>query len=230
MDETMDTNFLTLSLSSPSHHHAAVLPPPPLPLFTYPPLLPVAPEPVPPHSHHPTPRRPRRRQTGTPPPGKPATIPPPYPWAGDRRCAVLTLRQLHSKKIFLIGGDVQCKKCDGRYRIQYNLEDRFRKVADFVFENVEGMRQRAPKAWMSPALLNCELCKAECSVRPVISERKKNINWLFLLLGQTLGCCTLEQLKYFCKHTGNHRTGAKDRVLFLAYMGLCSQVDPDRAF
>ncbi|KAL1809528.1 hypothetical protein ACET3Z_026518 [Daucus carota] len=29
---------------------------------------------------------------------------------------------------------------------------------------------------------------------------------------QMLGCCTVEQLKYFCKHTKNHRTGAKDRV------------------
>jgi hypothetical protein len=45
-----------------------------------------------------------------------------------------------------------------------------------------------------------------------------------------LGCCTLDQLKYFCKHTKNHRTGAKDRVLFLAYLGLCKQLDPNGPF
>lgn len=40
------------------------------------------------------------------------------------------------------------------------------------------------------------------SVKP--SHRKKFINWLFLLLGQMLGYCTLQQLKYLFKHTKNH--------------------------
>ncbi|KAJ6365106.1 hypothetical protein OIU76_029972 [Salix suchowensis] len=70
----------------------------------------------------------------------------------------------------------------------------------------------------------------ENSAKPVIANKKRKINWLFLLLGQMLGCCTLDQLKYFCKHTKNHRTGAKDRVLFLAYLGLCKQLDPNGPF
>ncbi|KAG5588223.1 hypothetical protein H5410_048657 [Solanum commersonii] len=45
-----------------------------------------------------------------------------------------------------------------------------------------------------------------------------------------LGCCTLDELKFFCEHTDNHRTGAKDRVLFLAYLTLCRQVDPTGPF
>ncbi|WOH09609.1 hypothetical protein DCAR_0729067 [Daucus carota subsp. sativus] len=47
---------------------------------------------------------------------------------------------------------------------------------------------------------------------------------------QMLGCCTVEQLKYFCKHTKNHRTGAKDRVLYLTYLAICKQLDPKGPF
>ncbi|KAL4352204.1 hypothetical protein GQ457_06G007910 [Hibiscus cannabinus] len=51
-----------------------------------------------------------------------------------------------------------------------------------------------------------------------------------VLLGKMLGCCKLSELKYFCKHTKNHKTGAKDRVLYLTYMGLCKQLDPTGPF
>ncbi|THG02676.1 hypothetical protein TEA_012074 [Camellia sinensis var. sinensis] len=78
--------------------------------------------------------------------------------------------------------------------------------------------------------VQCKFCEQENNAKPVISEKKKSINWLFLLLGQMIGCCTLEQLKYFCKHTKNHRTGAKDRVLYLTYLGLCKQLDPNGPF
>ena len=80
-----------------------------------------------------------------------------------------------------------------------------------------------PREWMNPELNRCDFCNREGCV---ISAKKRSINWMFLLLGKMLGCCTLEQLKYFCKHTENHRTGAKDRVLFLTYLSLCKQMDP----
>jgi hypothetical protein len=92
------------------------------------------------------------------------------------------------------------------------------------------MHDRAPSDWMNPVLPRCQFCDQENSVKPVIANKKQKINWLFLLLGQMLGCCTLDQLKYFCKHTKNHRTGAKDRVLYLAYLGMCKQLDPNGPF
>lgn len=110
----------------------------------------------------------------------------------------------------------------------FNLETKFAEVSNFIAKNRGEMHDRAPHEWMYPILPVCENCGN--SVRPVVSEKKRSINWLFLLLGQMLGCCTLEQLKYFCKHTKIFRTGAKDRILYLAYLGLCKQLDPTGPF
>ncbi|KAL0409830.1 UNVERIFIED_CONTAM: hypothetical protein Slati_3572700 [Sesamum latifolium] len=93
-------------------------------------------------------------------------------------------------------------------------------------KNRDVMRQRAPSAWMNPILPDCKYCKQHNCVKPILTK-KKSINWLFLLLGQMVGCCKLSELKYFCKHTKNHRTGAKDRVLYLAYLELCRQLNPE---
>ncbi|KAL8553228.1 hypothetical protein ACS0TY_001761 [Phlomoides rotata] len=210
---TPPMDSLTLSLSPYPHHPTATAPPPPE---------------INPNAA--LSGRRRRNPTKTPPVGKPATIPPPFPWSGDLRANVRSLSYLRSQRISSISGDVQCKRCNGQYKMEFDLEQKFKEVASFVAENKANMRQRAPKIWMSPALPNCRLCNQENSVRPLISEKKKAINWLFLLLGQMLGCCTLNQLKYFCKHTRNHRTGAKDRVLFLAYLGLCRQLEPNGPF
>ncbi|KAL8540265.1 hypothetical protein ACS0TY_001743 [Phlomoides rotata] len=203
---------------------------PPLPLLYYPPLIPVD-ESDPPENrptHSPTIRPPRRRtSTGTPPPGKLVTFPPPYPWAGDRSCIVHTLTHLYSQNIFIISGDARCKKCEQAYKIEYNLEEKYREVFNFIAENIENMNDRAPRIWMSPALLNCGHYNERNSLKPVISEKKKSINWLFLFLGQMLGCCTLDQLRYYCKHSNIHRTGAKDRLVFYTYMDLCNQLQPN---
>ncbi|KAK7285211.1 hypothetical protein RJT34_19973 [Clitoria ternatea] len=43
---------------------------------------------------------------------------------------------------------------------------------------------------------------------------------------EMLGYCTLEQLKYFCKHTNCHRTHAKNRLLYSTNMGLIKQLEP----
>ncbi|XP_065857506.1 uncharacterized protein [Euphorbia lathyris] len=157
-------------------------------------------------------------------------FPPPFPWASDKRAIVRNIQELAERKIETITGLVQCRRCEKQYEIGYNLKEKFYEVASFIAANKDSMHDRAPAVWMSPVLPTCKFCEQENSVKPVISEKKKTINWLFLLLGQMLGCCTLDQLKYFCKHTENHRTGAKDRVLYLTYLGLCKQVDSSGPF
>ncbi|KAL5788549.1 hypothetical protein ACOSP7_005498 [Xanthoceras sorbifolium] len=176
------------------------------------------------------PLRARRNPTQSPGQGKSETVPALFPWATTARAIVHPLNYLLSRHITAIKGEVQCKKCDKQYEMEYDLKDKFMEVGRFIAENKNRMHDRAPSVWMNPVLPACRFCEQENSAKPVIPEKKKEINWLFLLLGQLLGCCTLEQLKYFCKHTKNHRTGAKDRVLYLTYLGLCKQLDPTGPF
>ncbi|ONH91226.1 hypothetical protein PRUPE_8G100200 [Prunus persica] len=176
------------------------------------------------------PIRTRRNPTQVPREGKSKTVPAPFPWATTRRATVHTLEYLLSRGIRTITGDVQCKRCEKSFVVEYDLEEKFTDVGSFVAENKNTLRDRAPRSWTTPVLPRCRHCQEESSGKPIIAEKKKAINWLFLLLGQMLGCCTLEQLKYFCKHTKNHRTGAKDRVLFLTYLELCKQLDPNGPF
>ncbi|BFG41553.1 uncharacterized protein Pyn_28658 [Prunus yedoensis var. nudiflora] len=176
------------------------------------------------------PIRTRRNPTQVPREGKSETVPAPFPWATTRRATVHTLEYLLSRGIRTITGDVQCKGCEKSFVVEYDLEEKFAVVGSFVAGNKDTLRDRAPRPWSTPVLPNCTHCQQEGSGKPIIAEKKKAINWLFLLLGQMLGCCTLEQLKYFCKHTKNHRTGAKDRVLFLTYLELCKQLVPNGPF
>ncbi|XP_022725058.1 uncharacterized protein LOC111281641 [Durio zibethinus] len=176
------------------------------------------------------PIRVRRNPTQAPREGKSETVTQPFPWATTHRATVHSVNYLLSKQIFTITGDVQCKRCERQYEIAYDLKGKFAEIGTFIAEKKNAMHDRAPPVWMNPVLPKCKFCDQENSVKPVISDKKKSINWLFLLLGQMLGCCTLEQLKYFCKHTKNHRTGAKDRVLYLTYLGLCKQLDPNGPF
>lgn len=176
------------------------------------------------------PVRARRNPTQCPREGKSEQVPAPFPWATTQRATVHSLNYLVNQQMVTITGEVQCKRCERHYEIEYDLQKKFVEVWDFVAKNKSSMHDRAPSVWMNPALPTCMYCEQENSAKPVIAEKKKAINWLFLLLGQMLGCCTLEQLKYFCKHTKNHRTGAKDRVLYLTYLGLCKQLEPNGPF
>ncbi|XP_010526926.1 PREDICTED: uncharacterized protein LOC104804357 [Tarenaya hassleriana] len=155
-------------------------------------------------------------------------IPAPYPWATTRPAKVHAMRDLVSNGINLISGQVQCKRCEKVVTIHYNLREKFVEIFRYIVENKERLRDRAPSQWMSPRLPPCETC--ESGMKPVMREKKEEINWLFLLLGQMLGCCTLEQLRYFCDKSKIHRTGAKDRVLYLTYLALCKQLDPSGPF
>ncbi|KAF8084383.1 hypothetical protein N665_0720s0017 [Sinapis alba] len=156
------------------------------------------------------------------------TIPPPFPWATNKRGWIQSLENLASKQITTITGEVQCKHCEKVYQVSYNLREKFSEVENIFAMRKWIMRERAPAIWINPEPARCDLCGRDKAVKPVIAERKSQINWLFLLLGQTLGFCTLEQLKNFCKHSKSHRTGAKNRVLYLTYLGLCKMLEPNR--
>lgn len=156
------------------------------------------------------------------------TIPPPFPWATNKRGWIQSLENLASKQITTITGEVQCKHCEKVYQVSYNLREKFSEVENIFVMGKWIMRERAPAIWTNPEPARCDLCGRDKAVKPVIAERKCQINWLFLLLGQTLGFCTLEQLKNFCKHSKSHRTGAKNRVLYLTYLGLCKMLEPNR--
>ncbi|XP_056694760.1 uncharacterized protein [Spinacia oleracea] len=161
---------------------------------------------------------------------KSETIPSPYPWATGRRATVHTLKYLLDNGIRIIFGEVQCKKCEKIYNIEYDVKEKFEGIASFVMDGLEGWHDRAPEQWATIKLPTCKFCGEEDSCKPILSEKKKSINWLFLLLGQLIGCCTLDQLKYFCKHTNIHRTGAKNRVLLYTYLALCKQLEPHLPF
>nr|XP_011464125.1 PREDICTED: wiskott-Aldrich syndrome protein family member 2 [Fragaria vesca subsp. vesca] len=175
-------------------------------------------------------RAPRRNPTQAPGQGRSEKVPAPFPWATTKRATVYSLSYLEDHNILTISGEVQCKRCETRYEIEYNLKDKFMEVATYIAHNRSMMHDRAPDVWKDPVLPTCKNCDQENCAKPVVADKKKEINWLFLFLGQMLGCCTLEQLKYFCKHTKNHRTGAKDRVLYLTYLSLAKQLDPTGPF
>ncbi|GMY05839.1 probable serine/threonine-protein kinase DDB_G0291918 [Fagus crenata] len=176
------------------------------------------------------PVRSRRNPTQVPREGRSPSVPALFPWATTHRATVHDMNYLQSKQIVSITGEVQCKRCERTYEMEFNLKEKFDEVGLFIWQNKSSMRDRAPGVWLNPVLPTCRFCEQENSAKPIIADKKKAINWLFLLLGQMLGCCTLEQLKYFCKHTRNHRTGAKDRVLYLTYLALCKQLDPNGPF
>ncbi|CAD6271343.1 unnamed protein product [Miscanthus lutarioriparius] len=156
--------------------------------------------------------------------------PPPFPWATNTAGAHPTLDELIERGISFVEGEVRCKRCDAGKTISYEIRAKFEEMSRFIVRNVEAMHDRAPAEWMYPALPDCDKCGQKNSLRPVIAADKWRINWMFLLLGQTLGLCTLEQLKHFCARTRQHRTGAKDRVLYSTYMELCNQLCPGGPF
>lgn len=204
-----DQHFLNLTLSSTTTTHQ--------PSFPHAPPRPMA-----------APSRKRRadRRRNSTKPGKTEHITPPYPWATDRRATVHSLDYLRANGVDTITGKVMCRRCGRKSDVEYDLREKFADVARFVMQNRDDMRQRAPRVWMNPTLPDCKLCGQGNCAKPV-SEKKKSINWVFLLLGQIIGCCKLSELKYFCKQNGNHRTGAKDRVLYSTYLELCRQLDPN---
>nr|KYP64909.1 hypothetical protein KK1_019522 [Cajanus cajan] len=107
--------------------------------------------------------------------------------------------------------------------MRLDLEEKVAELQEFIGREGD-MRDRAPDAWVNPQLPKCSQCGKENSAKPILgSTKKREINWL----SQMLGCCTLNQLRYFCKHAQVHRTGAKNRLLYHTYMNLLKQFVPE---
>lgn len=158
---------------------------------------------------------------------EPDTVHAPFPWATTKPATVHMLDHLLSQGLTKIIGKVRCKGCGVERNIEFDLVEKFQKMYSYIANNMCDMNDRAPKHWERPVLPTCESCGRENSLKPIISNE---INWLFLFLGELIGCCTIEQLKYFCKHTDNHMTGAKDRLVYQTYVTLCRQLQPNRTF
>ncbi|PIA39116.1 hypothetical protein AQUCO_02700357v1, partial [Aquilegia coerulea] len=141
---------------------------------------------------------------------------------------VHSLEYLRSKNITKIGGEVQCRRCNARYIHEFDLEEKFNEIAEYIHEHKERMDGRASKPWLVPDCPTCNYCGTPDCMRPVLplADQIEEINWLFLLLGQILGFCTLCQLKCFCQHSGNNSTGPKERLLYVTYLALFKQLDP----
>ncbi|RLN30838.1 hypothetical protein C2845_PM05G30480 [Panicum miliaceum] len=155
---------------------------------------------------------------------------PPYPWSTERVGVHHSLAELSRRGVEVVTGELRCKRCDDLRLVTLDARARFEDLRGYIARNVQGMDDRAPRRWKEPALPDCERCGQRGSMRPVIPADKHRINWVFLLLSEMLGVCTLEQLKHFCEHTNQHRTGAKDRVLYSTYMELCNQLLPNGLF
>lgn len=155
---------------------------------------------------------------------------PPYQWSTERVGVHHSLAELSERGIDTITGELQCKRCDDIRVVALDVKAKFKDLCGYISCNIHGMDDRAPQRWKEPALPDCDKCGQRGSMRPVIPADKHRINWVFLLLSEMLGMCTLEQLKHFCEHTQQHRTGAKDRVLYLTYMELCNQLLPSGPF
>ncbi|QCE16805.1 uncharacterized protein LOC114163744 [Vigna unguiculata] len=155
------------------------------------------------------------------------TVTAPFPWAKNQRATIHRHQYLMENNVHTITGKLYCRRCEHEFELGLNLEDKLDALIQFITRENEKWHTRAPLVWLSPVCPKCPLCDRENSTRPVIAPNKKDINWLFLLLGQMLGYCTLEHLKYFCKHNEIHRTGAKDRLLYNTYKGLILQLLPD---
>lgn len=174
-------------------------------------------------------RRRRRRPSTNDSHNEQIDIPIPYIWATSHRAKVQSLTHLIQNGIFNITGEIRCKKCGTIYQITFDLMTKFYEISSYIVRNKSSMYDRAPFIWMYPKPSKCGNCNEE-QVMPVIADKKKNINWLFLLLGQMLGFCKNTHLKYFCKHTKNHRTGCKERLLYYVYLTICKQLDPSGPF
>uniref|UniRef100_A0A0D9WJD2 DUF7086 domain-containing protein n=1 Tax=Leersia perrieri TaxID=77586 RepID=A0A0D9WJD2_9ORYZ len=151
---------------------------------------------------------------------------PPYPWATNKLAKHHTIAELSRRGITSIEGETKCRRCDKRNLKTYNISEKFQNLIEYFIPNHRDMNDRASNKWMNPRAQDCVDCGQKNCVRPVIAAEKERINWLFLLLDETLGFCTLDQLKFLCEHTKRHRTGAKDRLLFSAYEELCCQLVP----
>ncbi|OAY70531.1 hypothetical protein ACMD2_23784 [Ananas comosus] len=152
-------------------------------------------------------------------------IPPPFPWAGDHRATVRPLAELVASGITQIKGELCCRSCDAHEVVTYDLLSKFEEDVKPLYRRVQEYESdRASDSLLNPKYRDCPSCGLQRGMRPVVAQRKRDINWLFMLLDGTLGCLNMKILAYFCRRNGCHSTGARDRKLYYAFTGLCVQL------
>ncbi|XP_020086162.1 uncharacterized protein LOC109708753 [Ananas comosus] len=152
---------------------------------------------------------------------------PPFPWAGDCPATVRPINWLRANGITHVHGEVRCGSCGVQKVVSYELESKVGDTRNFMYSLRHYLDDHVQPVWSKAKLLPCDSCGGSGCVGPVIPARDEDINWLFMLLGQTLAALSLAQLKNFCGKTRIHRTGTKSRLLFNAYVELCRQLIPD---
>ncbi|KAG0464768.1 hypothetical protein HPP92_018932 [Vanilla planifolia] len=122
-------------------------------------------------------------------------------------------------------GNYICGNCGHKVTAEYDVETEFGKLLAFMAANEAAICNNSlPNEWREPVCPSCPMCSKV--MKPEAAETMEKTNWLFLLLGQTIGHLDLTLLRYFCKHNEVHRTGSKDRLVCSTYLTLCSQLDP----
>ncbi|KAI9085805.1 hypothetical protein K1719_032219 [Acacia pycnantha] len=82
---------------------------------------------------------------------KETAIESPYPWAKPTRAKIFSREELLSRNITVIIGDVRCKGCKEKYKVEYDLLTKFSEISSFIDKKKDLMHSRAPK---SGAILN----------------------------------------------------------------------------
>lgn len=128
---------------------------------------------------------------------------------------------------------LQCNICNYEYIKDVKLMNTLKDVCDIIEKKEASMHAMTPKVWMNPELKKCHLCQREYGIfEPLIGgTKKREINWLFLFLTQSLSCCNLGQLKYFFKHNKItiFHSEDKQRIFYATYMALYKQIVPNES-
>ncbi|KAK6942914.1 hypothetical protein RJ641_028291 [Dillenia turbinata] len=159
----------------PLYSQAPISPPPTVFYISPPPNPSPDPSPLPPPPSHqePTndfpqplsrPTRTRKSPLSSLGQGKSETIVAPYPWATTSRASIQTLEYLLSNGMVRISGQVQCKRCERQFQMEYNLREKYMEIATYIWQNKSLMNHRAPEVWMNPVLADCRL-KFKISIR-----------------------------------------------------------------
>ncbi|KAG0463438.1 hypothetical protein HPP92_019507 [Vanilla planifolia] len=152
-------------------------------------------------------------------------IEPHFPWAAEYHAKVRSLAELRALGIFQVQGNYICGNCGHKVTAEYDVETEFGKLLAFMAANEAAICNNSlPSEWREPFCPSCPMCSKV--MKPEAADTMEKTNWLFLLLGQTIGHLDLTLLRYFCKHNEVHRTGSKDRLVCSTYLTLCSQLDP----
>lgn len=159
--------------------------------------------------------------------------PPPFPWAanttGTKICTLEYI--LYTLHIDSVSADFKCMICGDVEKVEYNLAHKYMQVSDYIHRKGTKMGGIASNSWQFPTRPQCKNCnnKRRC-LEEVIKKDNNSINWLFLFVGKLIGCCKVQQLKEFCEQNEIECSGTKPRLVYLTYLGLCKQLDPQASY